>query len=434
MVKNHAYVVILAHICQKLRQVAVSTPLLWTTLSLSNERHPQAKVELWLARSRGFLRGLYIRDTSDAVQDALESLSRISLDNLRALAVGACRFFEGDPPIDLSFLTPAIVSNLQSLTLTAVDFPWLDGTSKLQIRHLDTRTSIHDWGLLADRTGQLRVLHHEDSWDHPCGIADILCLLRNNPNLESITLKFYSWLGALWLDEVHQSPPRLHGPIELPHLTHFSLYGDSLPARLWLPSLSFRNLRHLELEGLCKEWDDFIQCLLSMDAVSHLISLAIVYRHFGVESEMVARPDTFIKLLRHTKQLRCLELFRVTYIGPVVRALADDPSTFCPNLRTLDVSRCPDVDDELLLAIVAARNGSHDKPSGDSPVSASTGTVTTLTLHKLVFNSCEKVNASAVSWIRARVPHVTCHYNRKRRERNHRKPKRGEPYVWGHLL
>ncbi|KAI0770767.1 hypothetical protein BC629DRAFT_1532243 [Irpex lacteus] len=66
-------------------------------------------------------------------------------------------------------------------------------------------------------------------------------------------------------------------------------------------------------------------------------------------------------------------------------------------------------------------NDTNDSLDGSLP-SVSTGGVTALL--KLVFNSCEKVTPSTVSWLRERVPHVTCHYNRERRERHHRKLKR----------
>ncbi|KAI0785436.1 hypothetical protein BC629DRAFT_519085 [Irpex lacteus] len=392
--------------------------MLWTTLSLSGERHPEEKVELWLSRNRGLLRALYIRDANSGTLEALKALSDVSLDNLRALTVGEPGDEPGYPQMVVSFLTltPSIISNLQSLTLMSVFVPWLHTVARLRIRHFDARSAMYGWDLLAALTGELRTLYHEDS--HPPRLSDLLCLFRNNPYLESVTLKFFQWQGMAVQSPSTSSPS---GSIQLTHLTYLSIRGDALPANLFIPSLSLPNLRHLELEGLCRAWDDTIPVFITSNIVGRLISLAIVYKYFSYSWERETRPDRFIELFRHTKQLRCLEMFQVTHIGPVVRALAHNPGTLCPNLRTLDVSRCPDVDDELLIGIVDARNGSN-YPLGDLPISAPTAAGTTL--HKLVFNSCEKVTASTVSWLRDRVPHVTCHYNRERRERNRRKPKR----------
>lgn len=263
---NHARVVILAQICQKLRQVVVTTPMLWTTLSLSKERHPEEKVELWVSRNRGLLRALYIRDVSSGVQEALKALSGISLDSLRALAMGERAWRSQYPAIALSFLTPAVVPNLLSLTLTEINSGWLDGTSRLQIRHLDTRSSIYDWNALANRSGQLRVLHYDDSKPGGGGVLDMHGLLRSNPELESVTLKSLTWRWRAPVILQQLSPV---GSIKLAHLTHLSL-GNMFPGKLFIPPLSLPNLRHLVLEALCSEWNDTIQALITGNAVSTL--------------------------------------------------------------------------------------------------------------------------------------------------------------------
>ena len=73
LARDHATVVVLAQICQDLRHLVVSTPSLWSTLSLSSNK-PLQKAALWTSRNQGLLRGLYIREWDDDIAKTLASM------------------------------------------------------------------------------------------------------------------------------------------------------------------------------------------------------------------------------------------------------------------------------------------------------------------------------------------------------------------------
>ncbi|KAI0737370.1 hypothetical protein BC629DRAFT_381375 [Irpex lacteus] len=238
-----------------------------------------------------------------------------------------------------------------------------------------------------------------------------------NPVIKSVTLNSRTPSRVRRVIPHFELPP-LSPPIELAHLTTLVLCSDTLKTSYIVSSLSTPNLRHLKLAGLCEEWDATIQNLIATNAIGRLETLSIIYRYVNVPAEKLSRSDAFIELLRHASRLKSLELFHVSHIGPVLRALAqaasDVPSTapvvaLCPQLSTLDVSQCPDVNDELLMDIVKARNDNlHTSQAGRLSVS----------LHKLVINSCEQVSRATLSELKERVSQVICHYDWKQREKH----------------
>lgn len=426
--RDHALVVILAQLSQDLRQVVLSTPSLWSTLSLSKGRRPEEKAALWSSRNQGLLKNLYIRDYSSDVGMALLILHDVPMNGLRsvvAVDIGRNEFSRLLPQF-----TPAVVSNLESLTLKYApynDYNWLKESQNLQLRRLETYCMCVDWAHLATHCTHLRELSYEEGLV-VATVPDIVEVLRRNRYLEAFTLKCHGWLEL-----PNQVPPPFHYPspnpdtsIELKHLTSLRFYGGVLKAEYFIPFLAMPNLRSLELEGLCSQWNDTIRNLIDANAVGRLVSLAIIYTHINIPDEVLDRSDLLIELLRNTSQLKYLELFRVTHVGLVLRALACDPAAYCPQLATLDVSQC-DMDNELLMAVVRARNDTMPATSlsnSKSPAGSSTSTVTQL--RKLVINSCCEVTQDTLSWLREHVPHVTCHYSRTKRQRTEKQRKQGK--------
>lgn len=426
LAKYHAFVVVLAQLSRRLRQLVVSTPLLWSTLSLSSAKDPRAKVQLWLSHNNGLLRGLYLRDYDENIREAISSLSHVSLAHLRAFSIiglGRGRQLQ----LDLPLLTPTVISNLNFLSLGTADNDWLYGASNMQLQYLNIHVAIRKWNHLANQCTHLQQIVY-------CGpltpnfASGIISLIRRNPNLRSIVLKCKRRPpgGITALSAVSVESP----PIELAHLYTLVLRGSRLKTSYIISSLFLPNLRHLELEGLCGQWNDTIQSLITSKVVSRLRSLAIVYRYTYDPLEILPRSEAFIELLQHASQLQSLEFFRVSELKPVLRALAkttpmqksSDPSEIqttlgvelCPQLSILDVSRCPDVNDELLMDIVKARN-SKLQPQTQANSS---------NLHKLVINSCEKVTEEALLELKQRVPEVFCD---NRWQKRFLQPARGTP-------
>ncbi|KAI0785460.1 hypothetical protein BC629DRAFT_1735521 [Irpex lacteus] len=428
--RDHALVIILAQLSQDLRHVVLSTPSLWSTLSLSKGRLPEEKAALWSSRNQGLLKNLYIRDDSPDVRIALHVLRGVPLNNLRSLV--AVNIGRNELSKLLPHFTPAVVSNLESLTLKYApydDYNWLNESQDLQLRRLQTYCICIDWAHLATHCTHLRELSYEEGLV-VATVPDIIEVLRRNRYLEAFTLRCHGWLEL-----PNQASPPFHYPsptpgtsIELKHLTSLRFYGGVLRAEYFIPFLAMPNLRSLELEGLCSQWNDTIRNLIDTNAVGRLVSLAIIYTHINIPDEVLDRSDLLIELLRNTSQLKYLELFRVTHVGPVLRALACDPAAQCPQLATLDVSQC-DVDNELLMDVVRARDDTmpaRSLGSSKSPAGSSTSTVTQL--RKLVINSCFQVTQDTLSWLREHVPHVTCHYSRTRRQRTEKQRKQDAGY------
>lgn len=414
LIHNHAFVVILAQISQRLRRIVVSEPLLWSSLSLSTGRNPQAKVKLWLSRNNGLLRGLYLRDYDEEVQEAVEALHSVTLDGLRVLSVK--NYERRRLQIDLPLLTPRAIANLHSLTLDGCGCDWQDGTSDLKLRLLSIRNTNNDWARLANHSTHLRYLRYEGSLTSDVAPA-ILSLLRRNPHLISIKLGFKRRARVMRTSVPLTFPYHPHhtsAPIELPNLTTLILgEGGMLKANDVIPFLSLPNLRHLELDGLQGAWSDTIRNLIAAKAVSHLESLAIIYRSLSIPSEIRCRSDLLVELLHQTPRLRLLELYRVTHVRGVLRALADESLALCPQLKILDISQCPLVDDELLEAIVRTRNCTNSDSS-----CASTQAVPTMgKLYRLIIgisSTSEMPSVATICWLRECVPRVTWHCERKR--------------------
>lgn len=305
----------------------VSTPLLWSTLSLSSAKDPQAKVQHWLSHNKGLLRGLYLRDYDERVREAIKALSGVSLAHLRAFSIKERG--QGLLQSGLPLLTPTVTSRLHFLSLGTPVHDWFHGAGNLQLRNLNIHVAIHEWTSLATQCVHLRHLIYRGPPTADV-VPGILSLIRMNPVLKSVTLNSRTPSRATRVIPHFELPP-LSPPVELAHLTTLVLGSNTLKTSYIVSSLSTPNLRHLKLAGLCEEWDATIQNLIATNAIGRLETLSIIYRYANVPAEKLSRSDAFIELLQHASRLKSLELFHVSHIGPVLRALAqaasDVPST-----------------------------------------------------------------------------------------------------------
>ncbi|KAI0689878.1 hypothetical protein BC835DRAFT_1418190 [Cytidiella melzeri] len=381
---NHAFVIILAQVCKSWRHVVVSTPILWSTLSLS-DRKPEEKAIVWRSRNKGLLRGLHIRSGSQGVFAALGIFKDVALKSLRFLSVRYWGY--GNLRSFLPQLTPSVISNVESLDLTATDYRWFLNTSELRLRSLVANRTFVDWATLGDHSTELRHLTYKELVADGA-VPDILWLLHRNPKLESILLSCCGYTPvALLFPSPSSSPRHIPPSIMLHNLTKLSLSGPSIPVEL---------LSRLPI----------IQALMNTGAASHLESIVTGY---DWETEPVDL-DLLIALLRDAIPLKYLELLGIANVTEVIEAITQNPRVLCPKLATLDLSQCLDVTDESLIALVEARNDTLKATSSvmaDSPTSVAK-------LQTLAIN--DKVTDGGLTWLREHVPHVTCNQAKRQRK------------------
>ncbi|KAI0682305.1 hypothetical protein BC835DRAFT_1424658 [Cytidiella melzeri] len=366
--RDHASVIILAQVFQGCCKLVVSAPNLWSTLSLS-QANPQAKAMLWRPRNQGLLRALHIRDNSKEIRAALVTFSDIALDSLRFLSVTGKDMLYGTLCLLLPQLTPSVISNLRSVDLRVTDIGWStvwsSVTSELQLRSLVTEHVPLAWFTLGDHSTKLRHLAYKRALDVQ---ALPVLLLR----------------------------------------------------RLSLPSLRFIKLHHWypNVVGL------MIQALIDIEAVARLVSIAIVHD----ESSYIYRVNTKLvsELLHNATLLAHLELSGIANAREVVDAITQD--ALCPNLATLHLSRCPDVTDKPLIALVKARNNTVPSTATSSDVVDSPAPMAKL--HTLVVNSCSKVFDDGQIWLGKHVPHVARHLERTGNQTGAEEELLGEDLPW----
>ncbi|KAI0697571.1 hypothetical protein BC835DRAFT_1413608 [Cytidiella melzeri] len=392
---DHAFVVILAQVCRGWHQVVVSTPILWSTLSLSRQtRKPEEKAMLWQSRNQGLLRRLRIRCSDRDVHATFNNLADVALESLRFLSVDGMS--RQNLCSVLPQLTPSVISNLYSLELRHSDFLWFRDTSELKLHSLVTEYTLVDWATLGDHSTELRNLTYKNVLDMDA-VPDILWLLHRNPHLESILFRCFRYPSGIVLP--YPTPRFLPSCIELRNLTKLSLSGGAIPAQL-LHSLSLPNLRSVELQNLYRNLGPILRALVDNGAVARVVSVVIVHdwNHYSADI------DLFIEFLRKAISLDYMELLGIANVKGVLEAITQHSHELCPQWTTLSLTRCRDVTDDLLIALVEARKDTRPTATcsdvADSPRPVKR-------LHTLIINSCDKVTDDGLTRLRERMTHVT---------------------------
>lgn len=414
--EDHACVITLSHICQGWRRVVVSTPSLWHTLSLSHKK-PIPKAKLWKVRGQGKFTTLCLRNASEALR-ALEVLHDLSLEPLRSLTVDQLK--SQDVMSALPHLTQSILDNLDSITLTRVDFslgthstpPWFQHTLGLSLRHLVAEASLIDWAKVADHSECL--VHLDSTGLLHRHIPDLLWLLSRNTHLEELILQFSP------LQSLEPDPParQLPAQIHLQHLTSLELRGYDRLAYGVLSSLALPNLRSVKFIRLGSLLDSCLQHVLAGGCIPKLESFEILY----------GDPDKeiIVRLLELATALKSLRLVHMANIAPVLEALARPPrpapegngtiNMICPQLTSVDLSGSPEVSDGPIVRLVKGRNPNISPTAGEE-AATSTDSSAVVRLHMLAIDGCEKISPDIVPWLRQQVPRVSCVYATKQQAR-----------------
>ncbi|KAI0687925.1 hypothetical protein BC835DRAFT_369756 [Cytidiella melzeri] len=384
---NHGFVVILAQVCQGWRQAVVSTPILWSTLTLLGGNKPVEKAKLWRSRNQGLLRGLHIQGDGEDIKVALAVFNDAALDHLRSLSV-SCMTNQNLCSV-LPQLTPRVISNLDNLDMRFSRGPWFTGTSELRLRSLSCIRSELDWDQLEDHCTELRHLTSRPFVKGP----DILWLLHRNPKLESCSLRCYHSESTVSLPP--PTPRMLPSCIELHDLTKLSLsgHGNPTPATL-LHRLSLPSLRSFELRCVALELSPIINALIDIGVVPRLATIKLSCDKFTTELFSLEVIESLANLMRKAITLDCLQLAGIACVDALVKALSQDPRVLCPRLTTLGLAACH-LPDKLLMALVEALT---DRVNSPTPVAK---------LHTLVLGPYIQVTDSGMSWVKERVPQVT---------------------------
>jgi F-box/TPR repeat protein Pof3 len=353
LASDHAYVVILAQLCQQLRRTVVSTPSLWSTLSLSSMK-PIEKAKLWKSRNGGILRALYLRDDNENgdICKALKVFRDMPMINkLRSLSVDNIpweNFLSALPDIASSIISE--VHFLELRRTSTIGYLWFRNSDRdivnLNVRHLIAHASYFDWDQVGERATNLIHLSYEGLRLRPW-IPEDLLLLDRNRNLESISLTITGCLPPSF----PRASPSFSPPIELPRLYSLTLGGTGLYPEYLLPHVVMPNLRHLVLKDLFSELGATIQNLIDIGAVDGLISLVVTCK--GPQRQRID-SGVLVDVLRHAKQLRHLTLSRLSQARTVIESMMEE--SLCPHLEEIDLSESSDVTHELLAALVQARN------------------------------------------------------------------------------
>ncbi|KAI0347811.1 hypothetical protein BDW22DRAFT_1479728 [Trametopsis cervina] len=423
LVNSHEFVVILAQLSRHLREIVLSTPGLWSVVSLTNKKYTLERARLWRSRNNGLLKALYIRASPGFhILSAFEVFSDVPLDALRYLMIDEWTYDALHKY--MPNLTPSVIANLHTLHIRHSDQSWLTATfSSLSLRHLIAEASIIDWARLGEYATQLRRLVYVEGIDSR-SVPDILWALHRNTNLESVYMQSDGHMSGNGLPQPSVVPKVLPSRIQLPHLESLTVHGGALgDGQLW-EHLSLPNLRTVDLARLWANINPMIINLQNSGAVPNLMSLSISYT-FG--SGSFPSQALVIQVLREAKQLRYLQLFQLPCIQDIIHAMTHEPTEHCPNLTTLDLSMCREVSAELLAPLVEARNerafNIEGQVSDSSDDAHRAGHAQVSPIRKLVLNGCKllAVDQVILPWLKQRVSRVTCHYDRTRRERQPRR-------------
>ncbi|KAI0344860.1 hypothetical protein BDW22DRAFT_1372282 [Trametopsis cervina] len=409
---DFAFVIVLGQICRDWRGIVVSTPALWSTLSLSTH-NPVAKAKLWMTRSQGKLRTLYVMSNQLRVVWALETLRDISLDTLRSIKVWSMSqdvFMKALPQV-----TPEVLSHLDSVELRMSSWdPWFKNTPAFHIRHLASEMTKISWSDISDRSAGLAILDYKgDLWAND--IPQILWLLSNNhETMESLSLCLYQTLPSI---QPLREPP-VH--VALSKLSSLSLRGAGVLGDLVLAKLTLPNLRSIKLVALHDGLDRSLKHLLDSEVGSRLES-------FTLGTGQIFEQDTVIQILQAATRLESITLTQMTGIDRIVEALARSPDTptqrpsigssgfLCPQLKSVDLSRSVEIREGPIVRMVKARNGSAlSTTSHDDEEKAEGQAVVVARLDSLVIDHCERVDPGILPWLRQQVEHVSCQYATKK--------------------
>ncbi|KAJ7767209.1 hypothetical protein B0H16DRAFT_1366522 [Mycena metata] len=365
---------LLCHICQAWRTLALSTPRLWASLHIVGPRDTpklhqiNEAVAWWLAKSGGLPLSISIvqsstsrreADFSILVQTLLQYASRWQRIRFRLSSYHSLRPLAALLPIDVPFLETVVFDGFPPSG--AETFTAFLGTNSL--RGLLLRGETNNFPFQAIPWDSLRHLFLSPAT--ACHtVAEGLELLRRCPNLESCALAFMAVLNNL--------PPPMGSavasafPCRMPNLRQLSVFDRLRPegtagffGRLELP-----NLRGLEYATYSAEE---LPILPLLNSPQHIQRLGLNIRELTSETLIAC-----LGLLPALQELfLCADPFSFhrspdgpflpdftfwTAITPTANTIQ---ATLCPQLEVLEFTQFSGSPDQLLLEFIRARTECH---------------------------------------------------------------------------
>jgi F-box/TPR repeat protein Pof3 len=408
---NYASVIALGQICQDWRRIVVTTPTLWTTLSLSRVK-PAQKAKLWKARSQGTLKDLRVSSHDEALW-ALSVFADVPMHSLHSLTIDQRK--RKEIISYLPQLTATVISNLETLLINDIapscNDRWFQDTTKCRLRRLCATGVSIDWLHLAECSGCLAELSISTIPSEE--VRPILWLLHHNTGLESLSLNF---MFADREDEQTEVFPQLPPRVELPLLTRLTLSDADLSPYDILGYLQLPNLRSLKLTKLrLREGrQNFLMWILESPYLAKLENLELI-------SCVLPDPQRLVDVLSAAIELRSIQLDAMSGIDQAIELLGDSSSinaqdsthVVCPKLTAVNFSRSANVRNGPIISLVRARTPSskhvaenHKTKADESPKFAM--------LQSLVIDGCDQISADILPWLRQQVPRVSCTFATKK--------------------
>ena len=400
MQEDLAAPIFLSQVSKHWREVVHNIPFLWDTLVLT-QRRPKQKAKIWLERSHGKLRELIVRSSAlDVPQWSASLFDELEWCHLRVLRVQ-----RWDVAAYLHSTKQAnSLSNLECLQLDHSDNndPWRVRSLPMlgdpqRLRQLDMKSMPFTANTRFTNLTSLRI----QSVTFFAGV--LFDFLKNNQSLEHLSIES---IAALTDDQNKDG-------FCLPYLSTLEL-KKSYP--IFIHSLDLPKLQILRVESPPPGHDSFLQQLVSK-GLSSLIELKL--------SSVQCRVDTTINLLRLSENLEVLEVSNTSSHAAVIvealanpsyprsnseQALSSSPTSLCPRLSHVNLSKSPDLQGSALKRMVMCRL----PPAPVEGSSVETQGTNACPISSLVIDECPNIDPVHLPWLRENVGSISCIYMKKK--------------------
>jgi F-box/TPR repeat protein Pof3 len=440
--------VVISHVCQRWRQVALSQPTLWRSLVLTGlPKKALRKVREWRKRSCGRIAELIIRKSLGGVIIPYDRLRAVHPDDvvmrdhilaeLRSLDlafVKACHLEDVDVAQflaalegDANHIGPLGMHHLETLS-SSQSYPigpiFLGSKeyatqSWKNLRALTINNMGCDWKTLTDLVHGLTSFEYRVS-DFSITFDCVRLVLQANPELEKVVIEAIPTSIPLVFEptETFTSANLRHLELDGVILLHHSTQSLSLPSLQVLrlsrtpgtegmlrclaedPGTSFAGLVELTLKSCFLE----AQFLISMLSQAPKLKILQLTGDFGVN-------DVAASL-----SIPCKPLLRIP-ISMSVEPVPIELPVLCPALSVLDLSGSPKLTTSPLMRIVKERialansddGGRYWLPGEDDDQRVSC-------IQVLKVDECPQIEAEILPWFRKNVPTFSCRYFTKNKK------------------
>ncbi|KAI0061401.1 hypothetical protein BV25DRAFT_1805627 [Artomyces pyxidatus] len=360
-------------VCKYWSEVATSTPVLWSRVSVSNHDSLE-KAQRRLSRSKSVPLDVCINfspqmenggATTETIIHAMDMLwpsiwrwrsFRLSVPNRPQAHAALSRCREKAPLLEV--LQIRVFHSMQDDQYSTPPLPLFDGhMPRLSVCAFNSFNFGWDVSVISG----LRVLELGGYWNaFSPSVTVILDVLRACPALEELSLRNMSDVdpeSCLMYDhEPHHDKRYPSHIIHLPRLTKATFYYAGIQrTRTILSQVSFPALENVEL---C--YMDNVTPVLHHLKRQSLTSLPL--RHLRIEASFFNEPE-FVKLLSRIPSLTTLELVDVEDASSNLLKGLSAPSVtqswICPKLETLSLDGCTTLDWDALRSFVESRLPAH---------------------------------------------------------------------------